>query len=502
MAALDIQKQARGLADEVRRDDIDLQLRVGLNSGEVIAGEVGSRSQSYTTVGDQVGMAQRVESVAPPGGIMLSEATARLVDSVAVVGERQLLRIKGTDAPIAAYELLSVSGRHSDVTARATRLVGREWEMAALAAMLDRSTKGRGCVAGVVGAPGIGKSRIVGETVDLAVSRGLPVFSTFCESHTSDVPFQAAHRMLRSTLGIEGLTDAAAREMVRSRVPDADPADLVLVHDELGIRDPADELPDIAPEARRRRLTALVNGAVLAQPTPAVYVIEDAHWVDPTSEALFADFLSVIPQSTALVLITYRPEYDGPLCRSPGAQTIALAPLHDSETNELVDELLGFDPSVRELATRIRDRASGNPFFAQEIVRDLAGRGVLLGQRGAYSCEDAATDVKVPATVQAAIAARIDRLDPDAKLTINAAAVIGLRFDEDAAEGDGRLVGSRGPARCRAHRSGDVHPTRRVRISPPSDPHRRLSIPTQIGSRGVASAAGGAAGDARSRLGR
>jgi adenylate cyclase len=420
LAALEIHKQVR-----------DLQLRIGLNSGEVIAGEIGSGMHRYTTIGDQVGMAQRMESAAPPGGVMLSQSTARLVGSHAVLSERLLVRIKGADDPVPAYELLSTTGRRSETAARASTLVGREWELTALNAMLDRAINGHGCVVGVVGPPGIGKSRIVAETTKLAAERGLPVYSTYCESHTSDVPFQAANRLLRSAWRVNGLDSDAARDVVRSRLPGAHPADLALLYDELGIRDPTDPLPDIAPEARRRRLTALVNASVVTRVEPVVYVIEDVHWMDSTSESLLTDFLTVIPRAPALVLTTYRPEYTGDLTRIPGAQTIALAPLDDSPMTGLVIELLGRDASVVELASRVAERASGNPFFAEEIVRDLEDRGVLSGERGAYTCAGEATDVDVPATVQAAIAARIDRLAPEAKLTLNAAAVIGLRFEDD-----------------------------------------------------------------------
>jgi adenylate cyclase len=429
LAALDIQQQASDLAVAVRqRDGIDLQLRVGLNSGEVIAGEVGSRAHSYTTIGDQVGMAQRMESVAPPGGVMLSESTGRLVESAAELGELELVPIKGADVPVPARTLLSMRAR-PELTPRSS-LVGREWELSALTAMLDRSIDGRGCVAGVVGPPGIGKSRIVAETVALAQRRGVQVHSTYCESHTSDVPFQAANRLLRSGFGVEGLDDEPARARLQAQIPGADPADLLLLQDELGIRDPAEVLPDIASEARRRRLTAVVNAAVLARTTPAVFVIEDAHWIDSTSESLLAEFVSVVPRTHSLVLITFRPEYAGALSRAHGAQTISLAPLDDSQTAGLVTELLGRDSSVAGLVDRIAERASGNPFFAEEIVRDMAGRGVLRGERGSYECPDEATEVEVPATLQAAIAARIDRLASEAKLALNAAAVIGLRFEE------------------------------------------------------------------------
>ena len=247
-------------------------------------------------------------------------------------------------------------------------------------------------MAGVVGPPGIGKSRIVAETVALAQRRGVQVHSTYCESHTSDVPFQAANRLLRSEFGVEGLEDEVARTLLQAQILGEDPADLLLLQDELGIRDPAEVLPDIASEARRRRLTAVVNAALLARTTPAVFVIEDAHWIDSTSESLLAEFVSVVPRTHSLVLITFRPEYAGALSRAHGAQTISLAPLDDSQTAGLVTELLGRDSSVAVLVDRIAERASGNPFFAEEIVRDMAGRGVLRGERGSYECLNEATE--------------------------------------------------------------------------------------------------------------
>ena len=125
-----------------------------------------------------------------------------------------------------------------------------------------------------------------------------------------------------------------------------------------------------------------MNAASLARETPAVYVVEDAHWIDEVSESMLADFLTVIPQTPSLVLVTYRPEYEGALTRVHGTQTIALAPLSDPETAALVSELLGPDPSVGGLGQTIAERAAGNPFFAEEIVRELAERGVLRGERG------------------------------------------------------------------------------------------------------------------------
>ena len=431
LAALGMQDEVKRLAVDVRaRDGVDLQLRVGLNSGQVIAGAMGSGPFGYTTIGEQVGMAQRMESVAPPGGVMLSESTARLVEGAAALGERELVHIKGAGEPVAAHRLVGVR-RDRTLRRAESNLVGRRGEMSAVEGLLARAVDGHGAVVGVVGPPGIGKSRLVREVSAMAVARGVEVFTTFCESHASQIPFYAVTQLLRAITGVEGLDAQVARDRLRERVSDADPEDLTLLDDLLGIADPDAVSPRIDPDARRRRLTALVNAALLARETPAVYVVEDAHWIDAVSESMLADFLTVIPQTPALVLITYRPEYRGTLSRVDGGQTTALAALSDSETAALVSILLGRDPSVAAVGDSITQRAAGNPFFAEEIVRELADRGVLRGERGEYKCTAKVAELGVPATLQATIAARIDRLDPKAKRTLGAAAVVGSRFGRD-----------------------------------------------------------------------
>jgi len=435
LAALGVQEEGKRLAVDVdARDGVQLQLRVGLNSGQVIAGEIGSGPFGYTAVGEQVGMAQRMEAAAPPGGVMLSVATGRLVEDAATLGELELVQIKGAEQPVPARRLLGMKEQQRSVRRAESNLVGRRWEMSAVEGLLDRAVDGHGSVVGVVGPPGIGKSRLVREIAATARRRGVEVFTTFCESHTSQVPFHAAARLLRAATGIKGLDPHAARTRIRAGAPDAEPEDLLLFEDLLGIADPDLALPRIHPDARRRRLTALVNAGSLARETPALYIIEDVHWIDEVSESMLADFLTVIPQTPSLVLVAYRPEYRGTLSRVTGAHTVALAPLSDSESAALVSELLGPDPSVGALGQKIAARAAGNPFFAEEIVRELAERGVLRGEPGAYMSAAEVREVSVPATLQATIGARIDRLDPKAKRTLSAAAVIGSRFSLDLLE--------------------------------------------------------------------
>jgi class 3 adenylate cyclase len=434
LTGLAIQDEIARLAAEVSdRDGVELALRIGLNSGQVIAGEVGSASLGYTAIGDQVGMAQRMESVAPPGRVMLSASTARLVEGAAALGESELVRIKGADEPVPARRLLGV--RRDRIVRRAeSNLVGRAWEMSAVEGLLKRAIDGHGAVVGVVGPPGIGKSRLTREVSARAASRGVEVFMTFCESHTSQVPFHAVAQLLRAATGVEGLDAQAARDSLRERVSDADPEDLLLFDDLLGIADFEAVLPQIDPDARRRRLTALVNATSLARESPAVFVVEDAHWIDEVSESMIADFLTMIPRTPSLVIVTYRPEYRGALAQVPATQTMALAPLSSQESAALITELLGSDRSVAPLGKMIGERAAGTPFFAEEIVRELAERGVLCGKPGAYRSTAELAEVSVPATLQATIAARIDRLDPSAKRTLSAAAVIGARFSRGLLE--------------------------------------------------------------------
>jgi class 3 adenylate cyclase len=429
LTALGVQDEIKRLAVDVRESDgVELELRVGLNSGQVIAGEIGSGPFPYTAIGEQVGMAQRMESVAPPGGVMLSESTARLVQHSTLLADTEEVHFKGSDVPVPARRLLGLADGPQRGRSLQGALVGRELEFATLTGLLDRSISGRGCVVCVGGPAGIGKTRLADEAVAMARRRGVEAISVFCESHTSDVPFLVAAGLLREAARITELDDEAARVHVRAMVPDAFNDDVLLLYDLMGIRDPNTPPPTIHPDARRRRLAALINSWSLTRTRPVLYVIEDAHWIDEVSESMLAEFLTVIPQTPSMVLVTFRPEYRGVLANVPRVQMISLAPLTDSETAALLDELLGTDPSVAGIKSLVAERAGGNPFFAQEMVRELAERAVLEGDRGGFTSGTDLAEVTVPATLQATIAARIDRLDPDAKKTLNAAAVIGSRF--------------------------------------------------------------------------
>ena len=285
-----------------------MQLRIGLNSGQVIAGEIGSGAAGYTTIGKHVGMGQRMESAAPPGGVMLSESTARLVDKNVVLGERKLVYIKNLDAPVAGVDGCCRSASTNPRRRDESKLVGRTWELNTITGILDEAINGAGCVVGVVGPPGIGKSRLTRERDIPCGRRGVDVFATYLRIARERRRLPRGGAFVARDVGGEDLDAGRPRTDTRP-VPDANPEDLLLLDDLLGIRDADSVVPDIAADARRRRLTAMINAAALARTDPAVLVIEDAHWIDESSESMLAAPLPIIPQTHALVLITYRPEY-------------------------------------------------------------------------------------------------------------------------------------------------------------------------------------------------
>jgi adenylate cyclase len=431
ISALEIQSVTKELAAEVlRRDGVALQIRVGLNSGEVIVGEIGSGPGRYTAVGHPVGMAQRMEAAAPPGGVLCSLSTARLVEGATRLGSVEDIAIKGADVPVPARQLLSVESDRMVLGRNEGLMLGRDAELIRLR---DVSDANHGCLVGIVGAPGVGKSRLISEFAAIAAASDTEVVLARCEAHTISIAFRALSRILRAMFKVEGLSATAARDHTAEEcegrlTPDS--ADAQILFEVMGIADSNAPPLQVSVDGRRRRLVEVMAQAVLARSARTVFVLEDAHWIDAPSDDVLADFAATLNATTSMFVTTYRPEFDGALHHHSG-QTITLQPLTDSMAVRLVGQILGDDPSLAHLAERIAVAAVGNPFFIEEIVRDLAGTGVLSGNRGGYRQMGDVDEIAVPATVQAVLAARIDRLPAETKSILNAAAVIGTHFDVD-----------------------------------------------------------------------
>lgn len=431
IAALEIQSVAEDLAATVRlRDGVDLQLRLGLNSGDVIVGKIGAGPGRYTAVGRPVGIAQRMQAGARPGQVLCSLSTAGLVEDAARLGPVEEVDVKGGDAPVPARRLVAVESDRRVLGRNEGLMLGRDTELALLRGQLDAND---GCLVGVVGAPGLGKSRLMSEFIAVAAERGVDVAIARCEAHTTTLAFRALSRLLRALFKVEGLGDADARERTLAQcagVLTPDSADSRILLDAMGIADDNGPQLQDSVDGRRRRLVELMTQVVEKRAVRTVLILEDAHWIDEPSDDILSEFCGSLSVARALFLTTFRPEFRGGL-RNKCTQMIALQPLTDSVAEQLVGQLLGTDLSTTVLAKRIANAAAGNPFFVEEIVRDLAEHGLLSGNRGNYSLNGDSAEIAVPATVHAVLSSRIDRLPAEAKSVLNAAAVIGTRFDAE-----------------------------------------------------------------------
>jgi class 3 adenylate cyclase/tetratricopeptide (TPR) repeat protein len=441
-AALRMLDDISEYAAELRRTHgLNFSARIGLDSGEVVAGAIGAGADGeYTAIGHTVGLAQRMEALAEPGRAYLTEDTAKLARGFFELKDLGEFEIKGASRPVRAFELAGVGSARSrlDLSRERgfSRFVGRDEEMAGLAEGLARAKAGEGAALGIVAEPGIGKSRLCHEFAERARAEGIEVFESQAQSHGREIPYMPVLQMLRAYFGIaDGDPERIVREKVAGRALLLDPAfadDLPLLFDFLGVPDPDRPLPQLSPEARHRALRTVVCRLVRApgRRDPIVAIVEDLHWIDEASEGLFGDLLSSVEGTRTLAIVNFRPEYEPPWDGPPDYRQISLAPLGPENTRELLRDLAGEDPSLDGLGEAIHERTAGNPFFIEEIVRELAESGHLEGERGAYRLVRPVEDVGVPTTVQTVLAARIDRLGPEAKSLLQAASVAGKEVGE------------------------------------------------------------------------
>ncbi len=427
IAGLEIQSVALQLGAEVeRRDGVGLQLRVGVNSGAVVVGEIGSGPGRYTAIGHAVGMAQRMEAAAPPRGVLCSSSTAALVERATDLGPAMDVYVKGSQDPVTARTLIAVRPRRRILGRNEARLLGRDAELHRLCASIRA---GRPQLVTVMGSPGVGKSRLIEEFCRCATEAGRTVVVSGCDAHSAPIAFRALSRLLRAMFDVEGRSDEEARRRVETAMP-MHVTDAHILFEAMGIDDPSWPALNVGADGRRHRLAETMRRFVRCRADPVVIVVDDVHWLDAASESVLADFAADMGTTSTVMVVTHRQDYRGSLLDL--ADTIvALAPLSLSATADLARCLLGHGGEMRVLASRVADAAEGNPYFVEEIVRDLAGRGLLVGGRGHYRLVGDPGDIGVPATVQAVLAARIDRLAPATKTVLNAAAVIGTRFDTD-----------------------------------------------------------------------
>ncbi len=436
-AALRIQESVKQYVDGVRRTAGALvQIRVGLNSGEVVVRSIGSDLRmDYTAVGQTTHLAARMEQLATPGSILLAPDTLRLAEGRVQVAALGPMPVKGLDDPVEVYELLGAGTARSRLQAAAarglTQFVGRDAELETLRRTLDLVGNGHGQVVALVGEPGVGKSRLVWEFSHSHRTQGWLVLETGSVSYGKATAYLPVIDLLKTYCGIESRDDQRRiREKLLGKVLNLEealrptlPALLALL--DVPTEDPAWDALD-PPQRRQRTLDALKRLVLReSQEQPLLLVCEDLHWIDTETQALLDSLVESLPTARILLLVNYRPEYAQHWGHKTYYTQLRLDPLPPESAEALLGALLGADAGLGPLKRLLIARTEGNPFFLEESVRSLVETAVLAGERGAYRLAKPLASTQVPATVQAVLAARIDRLPPEDKRLLQAAAVIG-----------------------------------------------------------------------------
>ncbi|HEV8719001.1 MAG TPA: adenylate/guanylate cyclase domain-containing protein, partial [Candidatus Binatia bacterium] len=445
-AALRMQEEMRQYADQVRlKYGVPLSLRVGLNTGEVVLRSIRKDDlhTDYVPVGHSTNLAARMEQMAAPGSILITEQTRKLTEGYFALKALGAAAIKGVEEPLNVYEVLGAGPLRTrlQVAARRglTRFVGRHNELAQLQRALERAKAGHGQIVGVMGEPGLGKSRLFYE-FKLTSQSACLVLEAYSVSHGKASPYLPVIELLKTYCQIQPQDDERTRrERVIGKVLGLDrsledtlPYLLALLDSEEAIS----SLHQMDPQLRRRRTFAALKRLFLRESLnhPLTLIFEDLHWIDNETQG-FLDALSESLASTrVLLLVNYRPEYRQEWGQKTYYTQVRLAPLSKAEAEELLDVLLGIpggavrEPSLQQLKQLILEKTEGTPFFMEEVVQTLAEERILTGERGHYRLDKSPTGLHISPTVHGVLAARIDRLAADEKALLQQLAIIGREF--------------------------------------------------------------------------
>lgn len=417
----------------------DVEIRVGINSGQVLARTVATDvSKEFDATGITVHIASRLEHLAPSGGIAISPATLRGARQFVSVESMGPQTIRGLTTRMEVFHLTGLrrgrtSQRFAEETAR-SGFVGRDREIARLEAALERATDGDGCAIGLVAEAGIGKSRLCFEFAERCRAAGVRVLESRALAHTRATPFEPVIDVLKAffEIGPEDVPERA-REKLAAAFEQLDPTlvpELPLLADFLGYADPALPPAKLDPTARRDRLHLLFRRLLrlTSREAPAVLLIEDLHFMDSGSESVLESLAATLAGTHMLLLVNFRPGYAAPWMRAEHYEQIPLMPLRQAAADDLATHLLGDDDSVVRLLPLIADRARGNPFFIEELVRKFEESGHLAGTQGAYRLLRDPDMRLIPDNVQAIVSARVDARPETERTVLQTAAVIGREF--------------------------------------------------------------------------
>jgi class 3 adenylate cyclase/tetratricopeptide (TPR) repeat protein len=437
-AGLAIQETISGYSAQLQRNHgVQIRLRLGLNTGVVVVGRIGDDLRmDYTAVGNTTHLAARLQALAEPGMMLITEATHRLVEGYIHSEALGPVEVRGQHEPITVYR---VTGRQRrtrlEVSAERglTQIVGRQRELALLHDCLARAEAGRGQVVGIVGEAGVGKSRLLHE-FHLSLERGRVTWlAGHCVGYGRDTPYLPILEILHTNFQIEdGDNPLQIQEKLRQGMHQLDPTlegSLPLLRELLTVFGEDEAFKHLGPKEKRQKTFEAMRALTVtgSQRRPHVVVVEDLHWIDQSSE----DYLGFLVESLAgmavLLLTTHRPGYTVRWTDKAYYTQIALDLFTEQEAEAMAATLLGTRDLPADLLQLIQEKAGGNPLFIEEVTHSLLERGILVRRNGGLSWRGDAV-VEFPTTVQDIMRARIDRLEEPVKRTVQTAAVIGREF--------------------------------------------------------------------------
>jgi class 3 adenylate cyclase/tetratricopeptide (TPR) repeat protein len=436
-AALAMQAALHLYSDEVRSTHgLAVDFRVGLNSGEVVVRAIDNDlHMDYSAIGQTVHLAARMEQMAKPGSVFITAETLQLAKELVQVKPLGPMPVKGLTATVEVFELLGAGSTRTRLQAFAARelthFVGRQAEIETVRQAFEQAGGGHGQLIAVIGEPGVGKTRLFYEFICSHHRPGWLLLESTGVSHGKATPYLPIRDLLKAYFQIEAQDDGAGvREKVTGKLLTLDetfkptlPALLALL--DVAVEDREWQALD-PPQRRQRTLEALKRLLLReSQVQPLVMVCENLHWIDAETQACLDGLVESLPTARLLLLVNYRPEYQHGWGSKTYYTQLRLDPLPPTSAQILLQGLLGDDADLAPLRRVLIERTEGNPFFLEESIRTLVETHVLVGERGAYRLAQALPAIQVPATVQAVLAARIDRLPPAEKGLLQTAAVIG-----------------------------------------------------------------------------
>jgi len=438
-AALGIRERLREYALKIKPKGIEFDMRIGLNTGLVVVGRIGDDlSMEYTAMGDTVSLASRMQSLAQPGTIQVSENTYRLTKGYfdfQLLGE---IEVRGKKQPVKAYQLLEVGRAKTrlgvSVARGLTPFVGRHKELEQLLDCYEKAKKGQGQVVGIVGEPGMGKSRLLLQMREALPQEEHTYLEGGCFHYGDTVPYLPLLHALWSYFGIdEGEPEQSVKQKMREKIERLDQRlETVLppLHDIFSLKVEDEPYLKLDPPHKRESTFEAIRNLLIreSQNRPLVLAVEDLHWIDRTSEEFLGQLITSLAHTHILLMLLYRPEYSNPWTSKTYYSQIRVDELSLETSAEMVQAMLREGKAAPELKELILNRAAGNPLFMEELTRTLLDQGYIRRRNGHYVLTVKLTDIQVPETVQAIIAARIDRLDEKLRQTLQVASVIGRTF--------------------------------------------------------------------------